>query len=81
VGEVWVHGFGIDQPAAASGLVAQLGARLTATQPLGPRFSASLRADGLVLLTPWTVDLNHTAVWTMPRLAGLIGFDLAARFR
>jgi hypothetical protein len=72
---------GVDQPAAPSGLVAQLGARLAVTQPLSALFSASLRADGLALLTPWTVALNQTTVWTMPRFGAVVGFDLAVRFR
>jgi hypothetical protein len=81
LGRIWVHGFGVDRPASPSGLVAQLGARLTATQPLGARFSVSLHADGLALLTPWTVDLNQTDAWTMPPFGAAIGFDMAARFR
>jgi hypothetical protein len=56
-----------------------VGARLGATKELG-RWAASLHADGLVMLSRWNVSLNDTVVWTVPRVGGLIGADLAVRF-
>jgi len=41
---------------------------------------AAARVDGLVLLSSPTVKLNKTAVWTTPRVGGLMGLDLGVRF-
>jgi hypothetical protein len=80
LGLVSVAGFGVDQPATPTGVLARAGLRAKVTQPLSARLSASLRADALVLLTPWTVYLNQTPVWTMPVFGSAIGLDLSARF-
>ena len=80
LGAVFVRGFGVDQPAAPSGILARAGVRATVAQQLTARWSASLRADALVLLTPWTVYLNQTPVWTMPAFGSVLGVDLTARF-
>jgi hypothetical protein len=79
-GSVSVRGFGVDQSGTPSGMLARTGIRLRITQPIGTRFSASLRADGLILVTPWTVDLNHAAAWTMPTLGSVLGIDVTGRF-
>jgi hypothetical protein len=74
------HGGGVDVPASPTGWFAQVGARITATYVFAERYFASARADGLVMLSPSTVTLNQTAVWTTPRVGALIGLDLGARF-
>ncbi len=80
LGQVWVEGFGVDEPENPSGWVVRTGLRLQATQPLGPRFALALRADGLVLLTPWKVGLNGLSVWSLPTFGSTAGLDLVARF-
>ena len=60
--------------------MAQAGLRLAATLELGDTWFAAAHLDGLGLLTPCTVELNRAVVWEMPRLGGLVGIDLAARF-
>lgn len=80
MGWLWVQGFGVDHPASPSGFVARAGVRLGVSQRLSDHLRASLRADGLVLLTPWTVDLNRIAVWAVPIFGAALGVDLAARF-
>jgi hypothetical protein len=40
----------------------------------------SAHADGLVMLSRWNVVLNDAVVWTVPRIGGLVGLDLALRF-
>jgi hypothetical protein len=68
-------------PSSPTGFVAQAGPRLAATLELGGQILLLGHADALFLLTPWTVELNHTAIWTMPRFGAALGIDLAARFR
>ena len=80
LGQVWVEGFGVDEPQNPSGWVVRAGLRLQATQPLGSRFALALRADGLALLTPWKVGLNGLSVWSLPTFASTTGLDLVARF-
>lgn len=72
-------GSGVDAPRAPTGLGTQVGARVVATQQLGSRFFAALRAEGVFLPSRWTVTLNEIAVWSTPRLAALIGVDVGAR--
>jgi len=72
-------GSGVDAPRAPTGLGAQVGARVVATQQMGSRFFAALRAEGVFLPSRWTVTLNEIAVWSTPRLAALIGVDVGAR--
>jgi hypothetical protein len=79
--EVRVTGLGVDRPRSPVGFVAQAGLRLAATLELGEAWFATAHLDGLGLLTPCAVELNQSVVWEMPRLGGLVGIDLAARFR
>jgi hypothetical protein len=72
-------GTGVDAPRTPSGLAAQVGARVVATQEFGGRYFAALRAEGIVLLSRWTVTVNEISVWSTPRLAALIGVDVGAR--
>jgi hypothetical protein len=80
-GAVQVNGVGVDKPRSANGLAMQAGMRLGATLPLGGWWFLSAHVDGLGLLTSSTVVLNQAKVWDMPRLGGLVGVDLMARFR
>ena len=80
-GQIRVSGLGVDVPSSPTGFIAQAGPRLAATLELGGIILLVGHADALLLLTPWTVELNHTAIWTMPRFGATLGIDLAARFR
>ena len=81
IGQTRVRGMGIDVPRSPSGTTALAGLRLAMTQRLGERTYVLAHADMLGLLTPWTITLNQTDVWTMPRFKAVVGIDLAFRFR
>jgi len=81
LGRLGVHGVSVDKPASAVGFVAQVGPRVAYALELGDHFSVLAHVDALYLITPWTVDVNHVPMWSMPRFAGVVGIDLAARFR
>jgi hypothetical protein len=80
LGQVWVQGFGVDEPENPSGWVVRTGLRLQVALPLGQRFALALRADGLALLTPWKVSLNDLSVWSLPTFAAATGLAIVARF-
>ncbi len=81
VGELRVVGQGVDVPLAASGLMIQAGLRLAASHALGRRTYIVAHADGLGRLTRATITLDSAPVWTAPRFAGVLGLDVAFRFR
>lgn len=72
-------GTGLDAPRTPSGLGAQVGARVVATQDFGGRYFAAVRAEGMVVLSRWSVTVNEISVWSTPRLAALFGVDVGAR--
>ncbi len=80
LGRLQVHGVGVDKPTSSGGLVGQIGPRFAYSLGLGGHFILLGHVDGLYLVTPWTVDLNNVAVWTMPRFNAVAGIDLAIRF-
>jgi len=80
LGRIGAHGFGVDKPSSPSGLFAQVGARASATYELGDRYFLSVRVDGLVMLSRWSVALDGVVAWTTPRLGGLAGVDFGAFF-
>jgi len=80
LGRIGVQGVDVDKPASPGGFVAQVGLRLGYSLRLSDRLALVGHADALYLLTSWTVDVNHVAVWTMPRLGAVAGIDLAVRF-
>jgi hypothetical protein len=80
VGVLRARGTGVDAPASPTGVFSQVGARLAVTANLGGRYFVSGRVDGLVMLSTWTVTVNQATAWTTPRLGGLIGVDVGARF-
>jgi len=77
----WIHarGMGVDAPSASWARFTEVGARLAVTRELG-RFGVSLHADALVMLSRWNVLLNHTVVWSVPRVGEVVGLDVALRF-
>ena len=77
----WIHarGTGVDAPNASWARFTEVGTRLAATRDFG-RFAISLHADGLVMLSHWDVILNHTVVWSVPRVGEVVGLDVALRF-
>ena len=81
LGLIRVHGTGLDKSASPEGLLAQGGLRLAHSLGLSDHLFLLGRVEALYSLTPWTVDLNHLAVWTMPRFSVVTGIDLAVRFR
>jgi hypothetical protein len=79
VGRLEARGVGVDRPATASGTFTALGARIAARQDFG-RYFASVRVDGLVMPSTWTVTLNDTVAWTTPSVGGLVGLDFGVDF-
>jgi hypothetical protein len=77
----WIHrrGMAVDAPTASWARFSAVGARLAAEREFG-RFAVSLHADGLVMLSRWDVVLNHTVVWSVPRVGEIVGLDVAVRF-
>ena len=61
--------------------MAQVGPRVAYSLALGDHLALLAHVDALLLLTPWTVDVNRVPMWTMPHFAGVAGIDLAVRFR
>jgi hypothetical protein len=81
LGRMQVHGLGIDRPATPRAFIAQVGPRLAYSFGLGDHLALLGRVDALYLVTPWTVELNHVAIWKMPRLSAVVGIDLQVRFQ
>lgn len=79
-GRLQAQGSGVDIPASPRGFVAQTGPRLAYELGLGRHLAVLGHVEALWLFTPWTVNVNHQAVWTMPRIAAIVGLDVAARF-
>jgi hypothetical protein len=79
LGWLRARGTGVDAPSTSWGHFSEVGLRLAASRELG-RFTVGVHADGLVMLSRWNVVLNDTVVWTVPRVGGLVGFDVAVRF-
>jgi hypothetical protein len=80
LGQLRVGGVGVDKPASPGGFLAQTGLRLGYSLGLGDHLVLAGHADAIYALTAWTVQVNHVAVWTMPRLSALVGIDLGLRF-
>ena len=80
-GELRLAGEGLDVRLSPAAFVAHAGVRLGATADLSKSWFAAIHVDGLVLLTPCTVEISGSRVWEMPRLAAFAGLDIAARFR
>lgn len=80
-GRLQAQGSGVDIPASPRGFVAQSGPRLAYELGLGRHLAVLGHVEALWLFTPWTVNVNHQAVWTMPRIAAIVGLDVAARFQ
>lgn len=80
VGAFQVTGEGVDQPASPVALVVQVGPRFGYLFRFGDRFGIYGHADGGYLLSPWTVRLDGTTVWTMPRLSAVAGIDFVVHF-
>ncbi len=79
LGWIRAEGTGIAAPRASWGRFGEVGMRLAASRELG-QFIVSVHADGLVMLSRWNVVLNDAVVWSVPRLAGILGLDVALRF-
>lgn len=80
LGQVQIHGFGVDKPASPKGLIARVGPRLAHSLRLADHLMLLGHVDALFALTPWTVALNRLAVWTMPRFGAAAGIDVAVFF-
>lgn len=78
-GQIRVVGQDIDVPASPSAFLGQAGVRLALVQPLGRWISIGFHADGLAVLTRWTVTLDKMPVWSAPRFVETLGLDLAVR--
>jgi hypothetical protein len=80
VGELRIEGLGVDRPESPSSVVAQTGLRLGGSAELSKRWFVAARLEGLLLLTPHTVQMNDVELWRMPRTSGLLGLDVGLRF-
>jgi len=80
-GELRLAGESLDVKRSPAAFVAHAGVRLGANVDLSKAWFAALHVDGLVLLTPCTVEISGSRIWEMPRLAAFAGLDIAARFR
>ena len=80
-GELRLAGEGLDVHLSPAAFVAHAGVRLGASVELSKSWFAAVHVDGLVLVTPCTVEIAGSRVWEMPRLAAFAGLDIAARFR
>jgi hypothetical protein len=79
LGWLRARGTGIAFPNTSWGWFSEVGMRVAGTTELG-RVAVSVHADGLVMLSRWNVVLNDFVVWTVPRVGGLVGLDVALRF-
>jgi hypothetical protein len=81
LGELHIEGLGVDRPESPSSMVAHTGLRLGGAVELGKGWFLAPRLEGLLLLTPHTVQMNDVEIWRMPRVSGILGLDLGLRFR
>jgi hypothetical protein len=79
LGWLRARGTGVDVPRTSWGHFSEVGLRVAGSMELGG-FTVSVHADALVMLARWNVVLNDTAVWSVPRVGGLVGLDVALRF-
>ena len=80
-GELRLAGEGLDVQLSPAAFVAHAGVRLGANVEFSKSWFAAIHVDGLVLITPCTVEISGSQIWEMPRLAAFAGLDIAARFR
>ncbi|HEX2669786.1 MAG TPA: hypothetical protein VHM25_02885 [Polyangiaceae bacterium] len=81
VGTVRVTGRDIDEPHGTGTLLAQTGLRVAFSPHLSAHTVLSLRAEGLVNLTRWSVMLDQTPVWSSPPFAVTSGLDFTVLFQ
>jgi hypothetical protein len=79
LGWIRARGMGVAAPSTSWGRFGEVGMRLAGTKEFG-RFIFSVHVDGLVMLSRWNVVLNDAVVWSVPRVGGVVGLDLALRF-
>ena len=79
LGWIRARGTGVAVPNTGWGRFGEVGMRVAASRNLG-RFIVSVHADGLVMLTRWNVVLNDAVVWSVPRVGGIAGADVALLF-
>jgi hypothetical protein len=79
LGWLRARGTGVAEPGTSWGRFGELGVRVAGTKELG-RLIVSVHADGLVMLSRWSVVLNDAVVWQVPRVGGMVGMDVALRF-
>ena len=77
----WIRARGMDvaAPLTSWGRFGEVGMRLAGARELG-RFIVSVHADGLLMLSRWNVVFNDAVVWSVPRVGGVAGVDVALRF-
>lgn len=81
VGTVRVTGRDIDVPNGTGALLAQSGVRAALSQHLSSSVFLSLRGEALVNMTRWSVNLDHTPVWSSPPFAFIAGLDFTVLFQ
>lgn len=80
LGTVQVSGRDIDVPNSAGAILAQAGLRLALSQRVTSQTFISVRGEGLVNLTRWSVTLDRIPVSSAPRFAYLAGLDFGVLF-
>jgi hypothetical protein len=80
-GQLRASGEKLDEPLSPTGFVAHAGARVAGSIDLSRRWFVTAHVDGLVLLTPRTIELGGFEIWKMPTVGTTTGLDLALRFR
>jgi len=75
-----ILGKDVDKPKSLWGPIVESGLRLSMQQPLGRTFYVAAKAEGLINVTRWRVTLDQNSVWTAPRFAATLGFDIGVRF-
>jgi hypothetical protein len=79
LGWIRVRGTDIAAPVTSWAHFGEVGLRVAASKELG-RVIVGVHADGLVMLARWDVVLNDAVVWSIPRVGGVVGADVALRF-
>jgi len=79
-GAIRIAGENVEEPASPWGPLLETGLRLAVALPLGRRVYIAARAEGLVIVTRWQVNLDDFPVWTSSRFTETIGIDVGVRF-
>jgi hypothetical protein len=80
IGQIHVEGYGVAQSLSPSGTQSSAGGRVAVTHRMWGHLAASVHADWLKSLAPWTVEVNHTRTWSTPAWGIQLGMEVGALF-